>query len=842
MNSLSDRMKWLAGSVLLAALTACGGGGSEESGGATPTPTPTPIPSPAALAPTITTQPASVAMTAGAAATFSVAGSGTAPLTYQWQRDGKDIAGATSAIYTLPSTDMPDSGVLFTVVVSNTAGSVKSNAAVLTVNSAVIAPTLIVQPQSASTLDGGTVTFSVAATGTEPFIYQWKRNGTDITSATAASYTTPVLTLADTGAVYTVTVANSTATAPSGSATLTVKPVPPSVIDAPAAVAVSVGQTVTFSLTAEGSAPLSYQWQRNGAAISGATGTSYTTAATTLADNGAVYSVVVTNAAASVTSANATLTVAAVAVAPTIATAPQSTAVSVGQVASFSAGATGTAPFSYQWRRNGVDISGANSASYTTPAVTAADNSATYSVRVTNSVGAQTSANAVLTVNAATSGLIGKAWATGQALEADDNEVLASDQVIDDAGRITSVFMKWNGTRWVLYATRGTPNGAGLAPTWTTPVAIDLLASLPTQGWTRYDYKFEVTGAPNGNVLAVWSGTAPCTASSYRTSGSCEFVYTSRYLPTAGIWEAPKAVADSPNGYFAQPHINNNGDVALIVSGWTRATGYPYYKTSEAASWKANGALAFQQKAFIDSDIASFAFGMDATGNMLLGAAVKQNATVDIVAYRGSLAGGFGAAQILDTRGSAVTLKQQAVGNSGQQIILWSQNNGVRETLYAASSASATAAFDVKDLGVAWSSPALTIDDAGNGILASLDSGKRLQWTAGAWASPQALPPTPCPTYITFVFNRNGDYLCVTSDGKWGSYDAGRNVVVQAASSTAAGYVLGVSKSAGFRIPVLSVNGNGFIHMRNQYDVLPTPAAAAGDGRDVTSLWGAFLK
>lgn len=83
----------------------------------------------------------------------------------------------------------------------------------------------------------------------------------------------------------------------------------PSITSQPANATVNAGSTATFSVTATGTAPLTYQWRKNGAAISGATASSYTTPATTTADNGAAFSVVVTNSAGSATSNNATLTV-----------------------------------------------------------------------------------------------------------------------------------------------------------------------------------------------------------------------------------------------------------------------------------------------------------------------------------------------------------------------------------------------------------------------------------------------------------------------------------------------------------------------------------------------------
>src|SRR5204863_513562 len=103
---------------------------------------------------------------------------------------------------------------------------------------------------------------------------------------------------------------------------------------------------------ATGTAPLSYQWRKSGAAISGATAPTYTTPATTSADSGSQFTVVVTNTAGSVTSNAATLTVSAAAVAPSITTQPASQTVTAGHIALLMVVATGTAPLSYQSRKS----------------------------------------------------------------------------------------------------------------------------------------------------------------------------------------------------------------------------------------------------------------------------------------------------------------------------------------------------------------------------------------------------------------------------------------------------------------------------------------------------------
>jgi hypothetical protein len=114
-------------SALFAALSLAGCSGV---GTSTANPTPT------STAAAITTQPANQTVTVGQTATFTVTASGTAPLMYQWQKNGANISSATTASYTTPATAATDSGAKFDVIVSNSAGSATSNSAMLTVNAA----------------------------------------------------------------------------------------------------------------------------------------------------------------------------------------------------------------------------------------------------------------------------------------------------------------------------------------------------------------------------------------------------------------------------------------------------------------------------------------------------------------------------------------------------------------------------------------------------------------------------------------------------------------------------------------------------------------------------------
>ena len=351
-------------------------------------------------APGIETHPLALSVSEGQVARFAVVATGTAPLRYQWKKNGADIADANSSSYTTPATSIADNGAEYLVVVGNEVGSASSSPARLTVIPAVVAPAFTSLPGNQTVNAGQTATFSVSASGTAPINYQWKKNGSNITGANSSTYTTPITTDTDSGTVYAVTVFNSAGGVTSSDATLTVLAAPIISIQ-PASQTVTAGQTVSFGVVATGTGVLSYQWKKNGNNINGATTNSYTTPATVVADSGAVFTVFISNTIGSITSSNATVTVNPAPVAPAITAQPGSLSVTAGQTASFSVTASGTAPLSYQWRKNGSNIPGANSSSYTTPVTSSADNGGVYSVTVSNSGGMVNSSGATLSVSSA---------------------------------------------------------------------------------------------------------------------------------------------------------------------------------------------------------------------------------------------------------------------------------------------------------------------------------------------------------------------------------------------------------------------------------------------------------
>lgn len=196
--------------MTLALLSACGGSADAPPPNET-TPSTPPV---EAVAPTIVQPPLSLTVQAGQAATFTVSATGTDPLSYQWQRNGVDIEGATGTSYTVDPTVLADDGAVFRVVVSNVAGSATSDEATLNVTSPPVdtpptdPPVLTItqQPVSLTVTAGASASFSVAASCSRGTLHiQWQRgsNGSwaDLGGATANSYSLST-TAADNGAQF----------------------------------------------------------------------------------------------------------------------------------------------------------------------------------------------------------------------------------------------------------------------------------------------------------------------------------------------------------------------------------------------------------------------------------------------------------------------------------------------------------------------------------------------------------------------------------------------------------------------------------------------------------------
>ena len=165
----------------------------------------------------------------------------------------------------------------------------------------------------------------------------------------------------------------------------------------PASQNVNEGSSVIFSTAASGPPAPTYQWRKGGVALSGETGNTLRIA-NTLAGDAGTYLVVATNSAGSTTSDSVTLTVNPLTSPPVITTQPLDRTTIVGSAVTFTAMASGTPAPTYQWRKDGIAISGASSANYAIAKVGAGDAGA-YSVVATNSAGAATSVSAQLVLD-----------------------------------------------------------------------------------------------------------------------------------------------------------------------------------------------------------------------------------------------------------------------------------------------------------------------------------------------------------------------------------------------------------------------------------------------------------
>ena len=248
--------------------------------------------------PLILTQPASSALRVGESVTMGVVLGGAPPFTYEWRKDGVGL-GVSTPTLTLSGLSLLDGGA-YSVRVSNIYGTVTSGAATIVVTD----PPVIVSPPTAQVATAGhPITMSVQVGGGGPLTYRWFKNGQD-TGVNSARLMISRVEPADAGS-YSVEVSNQFGAVASSPILLTVQDLI-AITQQPASQMVAEGQPATFTVGAASVGPVTYQWRRNGTNMEGATGPVYSIPAVTQTDVGS-YSVVLTNASGTVTSAVAFL-------------------------------------------------------------------------------------------------------------------------------------------------------------------------------------------------------------------------------------------------------------------------------------------------------------------------------------------------------------------------------------------------------------------------------------------------------------------------------------------------------------------------------------------------------
>jgi pectate lyase len=276
----------------------------------------TPSSTPITSAPSINSDLADQDVPVGQDATFNVIASGTSPLSYHWfyntntlVTNGIVSSSATSSSLTVTNAQLSDAGG-YSVVVTNSFGSVTSLVAHLIVD-APVAPTIGTQPQNQTNiLPGATTIFSVVAFGSDPLNYQWFYN----TNTLVPNATAPILTITNVqaadGGSYSVIISNPAGTTNSAFAFLTVNtnPVAPVFNSQPAALVVLAGNPASFTVLVSGTAPINYQWNINGTPIPGATSSTLNLSNVQTTNSGS-YTLTASNSVGKTTSDPAQLTV-----------------------------------------------------------------------------------------------------------------------------------------------------------------------------------------------------------------------------------------------------------------------------------------------------------------------------------------------------------------------------------------------------------------------------------------------------------------------------------------------------------------------------------------------------
>ena len=201
-------------------------------------------------------------MYSGEWASFSVWAIGTPPIQYQWQCDGTNIVGATNDWIYWEAVSTNDSGI-YSVIVSNSQGSVTSSNAVLTVLPP-SPPLFTYEPEDFTAYTGQEFYWSAGVDGSPPFTCQWRKDGTNLPDANWSSLQLTNISLADAGN-YTLVVSNSWGTIESSNAMLTViSSVAPVITQHPRSLEVAEGVNTWMSVAATGTPDPSYAWTRIG--------------------------------------------------------------------------------------------------------------------------------------------------------------------------------------------------------------------------------------------------------------------------------------------------------------------------------------------------------------------------------------------------------------------------------------------------------------------------------------------------------------------------------------------------------------------------------------------------
>jgi hypothetical protein len=724
--------------------TATNAAGSVNSALATLTVTALPV------APAITTpaQPDDRSVTAGQAVSWTIAASGTAPLSYQWRSvapngtvngnvvcaGGASPGQSTGPTLNLPSVPLACNGYRFEVEVSNgVLPKAVSRRALLTVNPAPAAPAITTGLSDRSVPDGTQVTFSVAATGTpSTFATTWTLGGVPVASpvsgCTGTSATCSfVAQLADHGKTVRVVVANGVAPDAASQATLSVTTtdVAASITQPPQSIAVDEGSDAVFSVTATGTPTPTLQWQTSsdGAGTwtdvsSGGTGSTLTLSAVTLADSGLKVRVVATNTVqtptgpeqATATSAVATLTVA------TVVTRSWQTAALLQNSAFQTEGAVPE-----------IATDGAGNMR------------AAWIERTLGGV------NTIVTARLTPAG----GWEAPVTVAALGGESATQVKVaVNDLGHAVLAWRQLTAGVDTVWAQTYTPIGG-----WQTQVRLDV------DNGTSYSPLGLAMDAA-GNAIVLWRHDIV-------GSGGASGIFHARFVPGSG-WTTASALALGANVTAAfSPSVGfdaSGNAVAVWMQSGIAGSNAASARWLPGSGWTATEVIETGNDAVSEPQVAVNANGAAA-------AVWLQNGRVWSNRY--TPGAGWGSAVPADTAGSPPLAPQVAIDSSGNALAVWRQSDGTRPRIWAnratAGGAWGTAAT-ISAAGVEGYDPALAGNAAGRGVAVwrSYDAAVGRYTTtaavftpAGGWGAAQAIEPTEQSRPPKVAVDPNGDAVVV---------------------------------------------------------------------------------
>jgi hypothetical protein len=354
------------------------------------------------VAPAIQTQPVGASVFVGSTVSLSVSATGQPAPTYQWRKNGVDLAGATATTLTLPNVQVGDSGS-YVAVATNSAGTAQSNAASLTVS--VPPPTIVTQPSNRTTYAGEAVGLSVVASGAPAPGYQWYRNGVPVVDATGANLIISNPQIADAGS-YSVVVANAYGSVTSANVTLTVNPARPPIITSAASITGTINTPLSYHFSTHVPAS-SYIWDEGNLPDGvGRFGVGELIQGTPSQTGYFVLKFRAWGAVGQGPQFTLTITINGGGpnqIVPTISSQPSDRTVAAGGNTILSVGVSGPGPISYEWRKNGSVVPGEVYSSLFITNVSA-NHVGEYSVRVANPFGFAVSLPAVVTVTGAGGG------------------------------------------------------------------------------------------------------------------------------------------------------------------------------------------------------------------------------------------------------------------------------------------------------------------------------------------------------------------------------------------------------------------------------------------------------